>query len=168
MLQYIRSIREGNFLLYVQILGKLVPWFFSMGLTNYARWLPVHIRDMSMLATAHPAVYDEFMKGHFVVQRSEKLFSAMGLDQAHEQQNELIKGVGGVIGLTENPSALHRWMVSGPEIARLVSDFECNFQGPVKDNDTHHHEQNTATQTQFLRDVTSLSDAMKGKGQPFQ
>lgn len=47
----------------------------------------------------------------------------MGMDQAHRQQNELIKGVGGAIGLTENPSALHRWMVSGPEIARHVSEF---------------------------------------------
>jgi hypothetical protein len=56
---------------------------------------------------------------------------------------------------------------AGPEIARLVSECECNFQGPVKENDTHHHEQNTATQTQFLRDVTSLSDAMKGMGNPF-
>lgn len=77
---------------------------------------------MSKLATAHPAIYEEFMKGHFVVQKSNKFFSAMEMDQAHEQQNELIKGVGGVIGLTENP-ALHRWMVSGPEIARIVSEF---------------------------------------------
>ena len=31
VLQYVRCIREGNFDLYVQMLGKLVPWFFSMG-----------------------------------------------------------------------------------------------------------------------------------------
>ena len=33
-------------------------------------------------------------------------FSAMALDQAHEQINACVKGDGGVVGLTENPSAL--------------------------------------------------------------
>ena len=46
------------------------------------------------------------------------MFSAsMGMDQAHEQMNELIKGEGGAIGLTENPSALQRYMVAGPQMA---------------------------------------------------
>ena len=30
------------------------------------------------------------------------------------------KGDGGAVGLTENPAALRRWMVSGPEMARLI------------------------------------------------
>ena len=34
-------------------------------------------------------------------------------DRAHEQNNAAVKGDGGAVGLTENPAALHRWMVSG-------------------------------------------------------
>ena len=124
LLQFVRSLREANFQLYVQILGKLMPWFFSMGLTNYSRWLPVHIRDMVTLPQKHPQVYDEFMKGHSVVKKTKNRFSAMGMDQAHEQENCLIKGDGGAVGLTEDPSALHRWMVCGPEVAHLVSQYE--------------------------------------------
>ena len=35
-----------------------------------------------------------------------------------------MKGDGGAVGLTENPAALRRWMVSGPEMARLIGEFE--------------------------------------------
>jgi len=44
ILEYVRSIREGKFQLYVQILGKLAPWFFVLDSTNYSRWFPIHIR----------------------------------------------------------------------------------------------------------------------------
>ncbi len=30
-----------------------------------------------------------------------------------------MKGVGGIIGLTENPAALSRWMICGPEVTKL-------------------------------------------------
>lgn len=40
----------------------------------------------------------------------------------------IIKADGGAIGLTENPSALWRWMVAGPEVSRLVSQYEIEAQ----------------------------------------
>lgn len=47
----------------------------------------------------------------------------MALDQCHEQHNSNLKGDGGVIGITQNETTLTRWMVSGPEIARIVAEF---------------------------------------------
>ena len=35
-----------------------------------------------------------------------------------------LKGDGGAVGLTENASALHCWMVPGQEMARLIGEFE--------------------------------------------
>lgn len=43
-----------------------------------------------------------------VVQKTCHKFSAMALNQAHEQENALIKGEGGAVGLTNNPAALRR------------------------------------------------------------
>ena len=40
---YVRAIREANFLLYIDALTKIVPWFFALGHTHYARWIPVHL-----------------------------------------------------------------------------------------------------------------------------
>ena len=52
--ELVRSIREGNFLLYVEALGKLTPWMFALDLTNYSRWLPIHIRDL-LMSKRHPS-----------------------------------------------------------------------------------------------------------------
>ena len=59
ILIFIRSLREGNFQLYVETHEALVPWFHSLDHTNYARWLPVHIRDMKSLP---PAVKNDLQK----------------------------------------------------------------------------------------------------------
>lgn len=67
----------------------------------------------------------------------------MAIDHCHEQNNALIKGSGGAVGLTENPGALRRWMVAGPDIARMTTDFE-NVSFPQREN--CHHEQQPAVQ----------------------
>ncbi len=59
-----------------------------------------------------------------MVHKTRNKFSAMALDQCHEQNNAMVKGSGGAIGLTGNPGALRRWMVVGPEIARITAEFE--------------------------------------------
>jgi len=38
--------------------------------------------------------------------------------------NAVIKDDGGAIGLTEDPTALWRWMIAGPEVSRLVTRYE--------------------------------------------
>ena len=63
---------------------------------------------MGNLIKTHPGVYREFMNGHFAVQKTNKVFSAISIDQCHEQMNKLVKGEGGAVGLTEDPQALER------------------------------------------------------------
>ena len=46
------------------------------------------------------------------------------MDQSHKQLNKSIKGEGGAVGLTEDPAALRRWMIAGPELSRIVAEFE--------------------------------------------
>ena len=91
----------------------------------------------------------------------------MAIDQCHEQMNEVIKGSGGAVGLTENPQALERWMVAGPEISRLVLEFENSFQNSISQISTRHHEQNHAFQTTFSQDVKSLVATIQATGNPF-
>ena len=124
ILALIRSFREANFDLYCQALQKLIPFFFANNNANYARWLPIHLRDMLRLGSTHPQIKSEFIKGNFVVHKSKRGFSALAIDQAHEHANAVIKGEGGAVGITEDPSALRRWMVAGPEISHLVNTYE--------------------------------------------
>ena len=117
VLIYIRAIREADFELYVDALTQIVPWFFALDQIHYTRWIPLHLRDMVTLKDVHPTVFAEFMKGNFVVKKTERRFSVIAIDQAHEQNNASVIDDGGAVGLTENPAALRRWMVSGPEMA---------------------------------------------------
>ena len=67
LLAFVRSFREANFELYIDALSKMVPWFFSLDHTNYARWLPIHIRDMYRLNDVAPDVAVHFQQGNFAV-----------------------------------------------------------------------------------------------------
>lgn len=80
------------------------------------------------LEDKHPALSEEFTMGNFVVHKTSRNFSALALDQVLEQANAVIKDDGGAIGLTENPSALRKWMVYGPEVSHLVSLYEMEAQ----------------------------------------
>ena len=63
---------------------------------------------MCGLEELHPNIHAHFLNGHFTIKKTGNAFSAMALDQAHEQNNAAVKGDGGAVGLMENPSALKR------------------------------------------------------------
>ena len=110
----VRAHREKNFPLYIAVLEKLAPLFFALDHVNYARWVPVHIRDMKALPLS---VKQEFTTNHnWVLSRTGRRFSAIPIDQAHEQLNKVVKGTGGIIGLTENPTALRYISILGGQV----------------------------------------------------
>ena len=167
VLTYIRSLRTSDFSLYVDSLTKLAPWMFCMDHTNYARWLPVHIRDMANLKKVHPLIEAELSKGSFTVQKTKRVFSAMALDQAHEQNNAIVKSDGGAVGLTQSPAALRRWMLGGPEMMRLTTEFEGSLGAKRKGDNTRHHEQTKSSQVLFAQHVQSLVGVFEEMGNPF-
>ena len=149
LLSFVRSLRQGNFELYIGSLKKLAPWMFALDHKNYARWLPIHLRDMLLLKHKHPEVCAAFQDRGFVVQPSNKPFSDISMDQAYEINKKVIKGDGGIIGFTENKSALERWFVCAPEINLHLLQFEkCYGYSSIENEDSSqfHHEQTTAFQ----------------------
>jgi hypothetical protein len=49
---------------------------------NYARWMPVHIRDMKHLPDPIRDGFDN--QGHWVLSKTNNAFSAIPIDEAHE------------------------------------------------------------------------------------
>ncbi|MES9879584.1 MAG: TCR domain-containing protein, partial [Sedimenticola sp.] len=172
ILSFVRSLREANFKLYMESIDQLLPWFFALDHTNYSRWLPVHLRDMMNLENMHPDIAAQFESGKFVIKKTHRRFSSIAIDQCHEQNNCIVKDEGGAIGLTENTSQLLRWMVAGPEMARVIGEFEHSAesikrkmsQGP----DVKHHEQTRSVQATFVKQVRSLCHAIDEMGNPFE
>ena len=103
ILIFVRVHREKNFSLYVEVLERLCIIFFALDHVNYARWIPIHLRDMKSLPDS---IKEEFAKHHhWVLSKTNNKFAAIPFDQAHEQENKIVKGSGGAVGLTENPIA---------------------------------------------------------------
>jgi len=78
------------------------------------------------------------------------------------------------IGLTENENALRRWLIAGPEIARLLQEFEISSSEPDSEDSVSasdmaaHHEVKPNVQCCFLKDVNALVDKFQQLGNPFQ
>lgn len=58
-------------------------------------WVSVHIGDLARIGDSHPDLAQEFQNGLFTARVTNRPFSAMALDQAHEQMNAIIKSDGG-------------------------------------------------------------------------
>ena len=122
---------------------------------------------MRELEKKTPAVAEAFKKGLFTIAKTSRRFSAIGIDQAHEQNNAIVKGDGGAVGLTENAGALRRWMLSGPEMARLVNEFEEGMVSEVTP-ELFHHEDEKGFQKSFHKDVKSFVQVLEEFGNPFE
>ena len=160
ILIFVRAHRERNFHLYVNVLEELALLFFALDHVNYARWLPVHIRDMKSFPRP---IKEEFqIKGNWVISKTANTFSGILFDH--------VKGSRGCIGLTENPVAVRRWILSEPELSRLRKQFERElFSDNDPDNPQNflNHEQGLSTQKTFQRQVTSLCSIIKKMGNRF-
>ncbi len=160
---FIRSHRERKFKLMVATLKKLVLLFFALDHQNYARWVSVFIRDLESLPSS---IQEEFEAGHWTISRSNHRYSSIPIDHAHEQANKRVKGVGGVIGITENPEMLERWIATGPEISRVLQQFT-----DVHDDggqELPHHEEGSTSQHRFKCHVTNLMDVLQSRWKPFE
>ena len=167
LLGFVRSIRESSFALYIQMLKEICPWFFALDLTHYSRWLPVFIKTLEELPVRHPEVYEAFRKGHFTSRKTASNFSAVSDDQLHEQNNKVIKGDGGAVGMFGNETALLKWMVGGPEIARMVHEFEFTVDSSSESHTESHHEVSKNFQSRYIGHVSKVVQTLQVDGNPF-
>jgi len=126
VLIFIRSIREGNFLLYTTMLRQLIKWFFIFDHYHYARWISIHLYDLFTLPQLAPHLHKSFMDGYFTFQNTDRQYSLIGLDQVREQNNAVMKGMGGVTSLVnrEDESSLARWGLCIHVLASIIDKYE--------------------------------------------
>lgn len=60
---------------------KACALVLCLGTHQYARWIPVRLRDMVVLKHTHPDVYDALQKGEFTVKKTTRSFSVMATNQ---------------------------------------------------------------------------------------
>ena len=154
--RFVRGQRLGDWLPTLNACDEICPWLFAFGCdaicswlfafghTNYARWVPVFLMDMARLPETHPAVYEAFMAGKFVVQRGDKKSSLMALDQSQEHSIQFLKEDSGAKGLYGQ------------------QEFECAwFSASTPNESLEHPESSVAEQKKFIKHLNALCDLVK-------
>ncbi len=59
------------------------------------RWEPVNSHDVKVAISRNYQLSSELQMGNFVIHKTTNEFSAIAIDQAHEQNNTLVKGTTG-------------------------------------------------------------------------
>ena len=114
LLGLIRASREGNWMLQLASLLKMIPWCFAYDKLNYARFLSYYYAQMSRLSSDHPEVHEYFMQGGFSVQLGGKNpFGRIPVDQTIEETvNKDTQTPGGTKGFSLNPGAVTRYYLT--------------------------------------------------------
>ena len=64
------------------------------------------------------------LEKNFAISKSHnKRFISIGSDHALEQENKVMKVTGGVKGLTQNSSGLHRFCLTAPVLNSMLKEF---------------------------------------------
>ena len=120
---------------------------------------------MLNLKETNQHIHDQFVQGNFVLHESNRKFSGVALDQAHEHNNCLVKSDGGAIGITEKEAALLRWMNSGPAILQPLQTFESSVRDQTQKSP--HHDDTPSKQKKFLEDAKDMTKTIEDFGNPF-
>ena len=110
--EYIRSIRIGDFDLYIYCLPKLagLSLIFALNHQNYVRCL-VRYGNLLKLSETHPEVHQDFQKGCFAIKWKEKDFSTLPSNLILEQtiNADAASQKTGINSLTNSIGARERW-----------------------------------------------------------
>ena len=82
-----------------------------------------YIQTLKKLPDQHLEVMKSLKKGNLQFKKHSDFFRISD-DQAHEQNNKVIKGSGGTIEIFDSPISLAKWVIAGPLIARMLSSFD--------------------------------------------
>ncbi|GFU18339.1 uncharacterized protein TNCV_1980261 [Trichonephila clavipes] len=110
-LQLSRSIRAGDFQLFLDILPKITNLFFVFNHQNYAKWTVQYHYNLRKVSTTHPGLEEDFQKGFFGIKRTNKPFSRQPIDLTLEQtiNADAARTLTGIAHLTNSISARQRW-----------------------------------------------------------
>ena len=169
LLSFIRADRDGQWCLHLNSLKEMMPFICIYDHHNYTRWLPIYLADMMQLPETAPDVYHEFMKGNFVVKRSNSTFNQVPSDQAIEFVNRESKALGGLVGITKVETAKKRWLLTLCDRTKMSCDCR-SLVGVSRQEEVvscRHKEDGKKRSDQDRGDVFKIKEELR-KYRPFQ
>ncbi|KAJ8049223.1 hypothetical protein HOLleu_01865 [Holothuria leucospilota] len=164
---FIAATRKGDWKLYLATTEDLLPYFHAHDQYNYGRWGPLYVADMLELQTTDPELWKFFEEENFIITKHEIPFTGIDPDHAIEQEHRKIKAKGGFVELTGNETALAKYAIIAPSLARIVQEFKeyAGIQG--RQPCTLHHETVGEKSTQMIKYAADVVDVITKQGNPF-
>ena len=135
MLIFIRAEREGEWALHLWAVNEMIPYFFAAGCIHYARYGLIYLRSMQKL---RGETLEGFLKGEHVQCHRQGLWNEIWTDETTFMNYG--HGPGGLIGITLNEKAVHRWAMSLHICSRLMKDMT-NLKDSSSVHITSHNEE---------------------------
>src|ERR1043165_5621831 len=89
--------------------STVLPYFRRYDHLNYVKSVSVYLIEMNQLPSE---INCQFLQSDFVVKRCPGRFNQVDPDHAQEWLVVIGKDSGGIVGITNQPSALQRWFLS--------------------------------------------------------
>ena len=96
--KFIKAQRTGNWLLHLEAVSEMLPFFASSGHYLYAKSSYFYLQSMRKLKDTNPKVHEMFLNGHHVVRRSDSYWAGLSTDLVIEQ--ELMRTLKATSGMT--------------------------------------------------------------------
>lgn len=180
LLQYIEQVdsllcligacRSGDWEGYLAALENIIKYFFAHDLLNYARLMPIHLAQMNALENDDPVTWEALKSGDFVVAKSDVPFTRLFTDQTLEQEIKMLKRHGGIVGLSQDDSALDRLVTTTPHLSRIVRQYLNSFpQTSTSYERSEHYQLSGGISVRTRENAIKLrhSIEMHCKGSPF-
>ena len=163
LLSLISSCRDRNWLKYLDSVYATLKYSFSRDLQWYARLNTVYHGKMRSLEESDPDVWENFMSGDFVVQKSDIPFTSLFTDQALEQEIKILKRHGGIKGVTQDENVLDRLVATMPVLSRIVKSFMGGFPKAnisKREADLQHHQLSGNTNVRMAANALKIKTSM--------
>ena len=140
LLNFMCSIKDPDIYMYLSSLENLCKYFFSYNRLDYALNISEYLARVDNTRTTDPKMWNMFQTGGFALKANSIPFTGIGVDQGQEFLNKILKGEGGLRGITNRPAALLQFCLSASELARLALETEelIGFN-PKSKRQYHHH-----------------------------
>ena len=158
LLRFLFYQREGHWEGHLSESANMLPFLTAAGHFKYGQEsLPLYIKEMKQLEAKAPGMYSALSQGCFVARRSAGSHNAVSPDMLLEQTyNADAKEESGLDGITDNPAARTKWVLTKPVTAAASAELK-NMLGSSSSNASAPHESGPAC---VMRDIKFVENVM--------
>ena len=160
LMNFTRSQKQPDLFLYLASLENLCKYFFSYNRLDYAQNIIEYISRVYSTKTKDPDLWNRLLSGAFALTKNTVSFTGTGVDQGQEFLNKILKGDGGLKGLTNKSASLLKYCLCAPELARLGRETE-EMVGMTATLCHRHHYLTTASLSRREKNVRKLVEVLK-------